>query len=108
LSGMTLSSLSRWENRDFSRPDRLRAILNFTPGPQERTPPLGVNFAPRGEILPQGGMFSPLFTPGVNTLYVLEEWRGKQWISPPGGNFTPRGQNSPLGDNFAPGGQVCP
>jgi hypothetical protein len=44
----------------------------------------------------------------VNTLYVLEEWRGEQRISPPGDNFTPRGQNSPLGDNFAPGGQVRP
>jgi hypothetical protein len=28
----------------------------------------------------------------VNTLYCLEEWRGEQRISPPGDNFTPRGQ----------------
>jgi hypothetical protein len=40
----------------------------------------------------------------MNTVYCLEEWRGKQRISPPGDYFTPRGQNSPLGDNFAPGG----
>jgi hypothetical protein len=46
---------------------------------------------------------------------------GEQIISPPGDNFTPRGQNSPrgttsplgytaspLGDNFAPGGQLRP
>jgi hypothetical protein len=44
----------------------------------------------------------------VNTLYCLEEWRGEQIISPPGDNFTPRGQNSPLGDNFTPGGQSLP
>jgi hypothetical protein len=42
----------------------------------------------------------------VNTLFVLEEWRGEQRISPPRDNFTPRGQTSPLGDNFAPGGEV--
>jgi hypothetical protein len=44
----------------------------------------------------------------VNTLYYLEEWRGKQRISPPEDNFTSRGQNSPLGDNFAPGVKVLP
>jgi hypothetical protein len=45
----------------------------------------------------------------MNTLYCLEEWRGKQRISPPGDNFTPtRGQNSPLGDKFAPGVKVFP
>jgi hypothetical protein len=33
----------------------------------------------------------------VNTLYYLEEWRGKQRISPPGDNFNHRGQISPLG-----------
>jgi hypothetical protein len=48
----------------------------------------------------------------VNTLHCLEEWRGKQRISPPGDNFTPTGQNSPLGTNspqgskFAPRGEV--
>jgi hypothetical protein len=41
--------------------------------------------------------------PGEKTLYCLEECRGEQRISPPGDNFTPRGQNSPLGDNFDPG-----
>jgi hypothetical protein len=61
--------------------------------------------APRGEIFPPGVMFTPLFNPGVNTLYCLEEWRGEQRISPPEDNFTPRGQNSPPGDNIAPGGQ---
>jgi hypothetical protein len=30
----------------------------------------------------------------LNTLYCLEERRGKQIISPPGDNFTPREQNS--------------
>jgi hypothetical protein len=48
----------------------------------------------------------------VNTLYCLEEWRGKQRISPPGDNFTPRehfhpwGTKSPLGVKFAPRGEV--
>jgi hypothetical protein len=40
-----------------------RAILNFTPWPPEWTSPLVVNLAPRGEICPLGGMFTPLFTP---------------------------------------------
>jgi hypothetical protein len=44
-----------------------RAILNFT-------------LAPRDEICYLG----------VNTLYCLEEWRGKQRISTPGDNFVPR------------------
>jgi hypothetical protein len=30
-----------------------------------------------------------------------------QIISPPGDNFTPRGQISPMGENFAPGVKVC-
>jgi hypothetical protein len=48
----------------------------------------------------------------VITHYVLEEWRGEQRISPPGDNFTPRGQNSPLGATsplgvkFTPRGEV--
>jgi hypothetical protein len=56
-----------------------------------------------GEIYPLGGMFTPSFTPRVNTLYCLEEWRGEQRISPPGDNFTPGGlirrwgQSLPLG-----------
>jgi hypothetical protein len=40
-------------------------------------------------------MFTPLFTPRVNTLYCFEEWRGKQRISPPGDKFTPGGQLRP-------------
>jgi hypothetical protein len=43
----------------------------------------------------------------LSTVYI-EEWRGKQRISPQGDNFTPTGQNLPLGDNFAPGVKVCP
>jgi hypothetical protein len=43
----------------------------------------GDNFAPRGELCPQGWS-SPLRSPaGVNTLYCLEEWRGEQRISSP-------------------------
>jgi hypothetical protein len=72
----------------------LRDILNFTPGPQGQTSPLGLNLAPRGEICPLGGIFTPL---SVNTLYCLEEWRGEQRISPRGDNLTPRGQIHPWG-----------
>jgi hypothetical protein len=81
---------------------KLRVILNFTPGPEGWTWPPGVKFVPQEECSP---LHSP---PGVNTLYCLEEWRGKQRISPPGDNFTPRGQNSPLGDKIHPWGTTSP
>jgi hypothetical protein len=42
---------------------RQRPILNFTPGPQGITSPLGVNLAPRGELCPLGVKFTPSFTP---------------------------------------------
>jgi hypothetical protein len=48
----------------------------------------------------------------MNTLYCLEEWRGKQRISLPGDNFTPKAKihpwekNSLLGSKFAPRGEV--
>jgi hypothetical protein len=63
-----------------------RAILNFIPGP-------------RGEICLLGRMFTPSFTPRrtLSSLDCLEEWWGEQRFSPPGDNFTRRGQNSPLG-----------
>jgi hypothetical protein len=67
-------------------------------------------FAPRGELGPRSEICplycSPLRSPsGVNTIYCLEKWCGKQRISPLGDKFTPRGQNSPLWDNFGPGGR---
>jgi hypothetical protein len=79
-----------------------RAVLNFTPGPQARTSPLGVYLAPRGLICPLEEC-SPLRSPlGVNTLYCLDEWRGEHRILPPGDNITPRGQSSTLGSKFVP------
>jgi hypothetical protein len=42
--------------------------------------------------------------PGVNTLYCVEEWRGKHRISPSGDNFTLRGQSSSLGAKVHPWG----
>jgi hypothetical protein len=36
----------------------------------------------------------------VNTFYCLEEWRGEERISPPGDNFTPRGQLRPWGQRI--------
>jgi hypothetical protein len=44
----------------------------------------------------------------MNTLYCLEEWRGKYIIKHSRDNFTPWEQNSPLGDNFALDFKVCP
>jgi hypothetical protein len=70
-----------------------------------RGPFLTSPLTPRGELGPHGWNLSPrgnvhpfVHPPGVISLYCLEEWRGKQRISPPG-------DNSPLGDNFASGGQ---
>jgi hypothetical protein len=70
--------------------------------PKGRSLPLGVNLAPGGEFFPLRGTFTP--PPGVTTLKCLEEWSGKQKISPPVDNFTPRGQNSPLGVKVCPWG----
>jgi hypothetical protein len=91
-----------------------RAILNFTPGPQEWNRPLVVNLAPRDEICPLGGMFTPSFTPRVNTLYCLEEWRAKREFHPqgiisypaPGDKIHLWGTTSALGTKFAPRGEV--
>jgi hypothetical protein len=66
-----------------------KAILKFTPGPQGRTSPLGVNLAPRGE-------HSLLF----------RGMEGQTENFTPRDNFTPRGQNSPLGAKFSPRGEV--
>jgi hypothetical protein len=47
-------------------------ILNFTPGSQGRTSPLGVNVATRGEICPLGEMFTPSLTPrGEHSLLFI-------------------------------------
>jgi hypothetical protein len=37
---------------DLHEQQKLRAILNFTPGPQGISSPVGVNLAPRGEVYP--------------------------------------------------------
>jgi hypothetical protein len=74
---------SSWTRRSRTGVDfmiQFLAILYLIPSPQ------GWNFSPRE-------MFTPSFTPGVNTLYCVEEWRGEQWISPPGDNLTARGQS---------------
>jgi hypothetical protein len=75
-----------------------------------------VNFTPRGDLGPQRWNLSPRGEvqpfvyphPGVNTLYCLEERRGKQRISPPGDNFTPRGLIHPWGTTSPLGVKVCP
>jgi hypothetical protein len=48
-----------WERKQTHQ----RAILNFTPGPQGITLPLGVNLAPRGRMT-RLGEISPKFTLG--------------------------------------------
>jgi hypothetical protein len=74
----------------------LRNILNFNPGPQGWTSPLGMNLAPRGEICPLEGMFTPSFTPSSehSLLFRKMEWRTE--------NFTPRGEKCPLEGMFTP------
>jgi hypothetical protein len=64
-----------------------RAILNFTPGPEGITSPLGVNLAPRGKICPLGGMFTPSFIPGPRDEHSLLFGRMEGQTE----NFTPRG-----------------
>jgi hypothetical protein len=70
---------------DFSQ-THLRAILNFIPGSQGRTLPLGWNLSSRGNVHPfvhpQGWTLSTAF----------EEWMGEQRIPPPGDKIHPWGQ----------------
>jgi hypothetical protein len=109
--GLLLPLFKNWQITNHPKGENSpnqRAILNFTPGPQGRTLPLGVNLAPRGEICPLGGMFTLLYTLRGEHSLLFRRMEGEQRISPPGDNFTPRGRNSPLGDNFAPGGKVFP
>jgi hypothetical protein len=42
----------------------------------------------------------------VGAAYCLEDWRGKQRISPPGDKINPWETTSPLGSKFAPRGEV--
>jgi hypothetical protein len=81
----------------------LRAILNFTPGPQGRTSPLGVNLALRGEICPLGGMFTPSFTPRGKHYLLFRRMEGQTEFHPQGTKFTPGGQLRPWGLSLAQG-----
>jgi hypothetical protein len=69
--------------------------------------------APRGEICPLGGMFTPSFTPrGEHSLLVRRmEGRTENFIpqgitTPPGDTVHPWGTSSSLGSKFAPWGEV--
>jgi hypothetical protein len=73
-----------------------------------RGPFLTSPLAPRGEICPVRVKFTPPFTPRGEHAYCLAEWRGKQRISPPGDNFTPRGQIHPWGTTSPRGVKVYP
>jgi hypothetical protein len=83
--------------------NRLRAILNFTLGPQGITSPLGVNLAPRGEIFPLGGMFTPSFTPRGEHSLLFRRMEGQTESHPQRTKFTPGGQIRPWGQSLAPG-----
>jgi hypothetical protein len=73
-------------------------ILNFTPGPQKRTSPLGENLAPRGDICPLlGGMFTPSFTPRGEHYTIYKNGGANR-------EFHPQGITSPQGDKFHPWG----
>jgi hypothetical protein len=64
---------------------KLRAILNFTPGPQGIISPLGVNLAPRGEFSPLGVKFTPSFIPRGEHSSLFRRMEGRTE------NFTHRG-----------------
>jgi hypothetical protein len=68
--------------------------------PQRWSLLLGVNLTLRCELCPLKECW-PLRSPLGWTLSSAN-------FTPPGDNFTPRGQKSPLGDNFAPWGQSLP
>jgi hypothetical protein len=99
-------NLARLFSHAYRSVSKQRAILNFTPGPQGRTSPLGVNMAPSGVICPLGGMFTPSLWGEHSLLFRRMEGRTENFTL--GDNFIPRGQNSPLGDKFTPGGQIHP
>jgi hypothetical protein len=70
------------------------------------TSPLGANFDPRGEVVPQGWILSlgVKLSPGCEILcfplHSSKLWR----VFTPGGER--RGEHSPQGTNFTPGGEV--
>jgi hypothetical protein len=71
-------------------------LLTTWLGPLGKNLPLGVKFATRGELIPEGNVHPfvhPRPHPGVCTLYCSEEWRGEQRV------FTPV---HPLGIKFLP------
>jgi hypothetical protein len=85
----------------LSTQDRVWKFQAIHESAEGRGPFLTSPLAPRGESCL---LCSPLrSSPGVNTLYCLEEWRGEQGITSPVGY-----KNSPPGDNFAPAVKVCP
>jgi hypothetical protein len=100
-SGIVLQTIEKYKLTDqFGNWKTLRAILNFTPGPQ-------------GEICPLGGIFTPSFTHKGEHSLLCRIMEGQTENFTPGDNFTPRGQNSPpggttssLGAKFDPRGEA--
>jgi hypothetical protein len=78
---------------------------SIDPGGPFLTSPLapGVNLAPGGEFCRKGGMFTPLFPPGVNTL-LFRRMEGLTENFTPGDNFT----TMYVGDKIHPWGTTLP
>jgi hypothetical protein len=81
-------------------------ILNFTPGPQGRTSPLGVHLAPTGEICFLGEIFTPSLTPRGEQSLLFRRMEGQTEFHPQGTKFTPGGQIRPWGQSLPLGAKL--
>jgi hypothetical protein len=81
-------------------------VQAYIPRKPTRGPFLTSPLAPRGEICPLGGMFTPLFTPRGEHSLLFRRMEGQTENFTPGDNFTPGGQLRSWGSKFAPRGEV--
>jgi hypothetical protein len=78
-----------------------RILANWQPG-WPKGAILTLPLAPRGEICPLVGMFTPSFTPRGEHSLLFRRMEGRTGNFTPGDNLPTRGQNSPLGSKFVP------
>jgi hypothetical protein len=69
------------------------------------TSPLGANFDPRGEVVPQGWILSPKVKLSVRPSILPNSRECSLLGVNEGMNIPPRGKISPPGSKFTPGGQ---
>jgi hypothetical protein len=91
--------------------DRFRKIVQTSWRPF-LTSPLGANFDPRGEVVPQESTLSPwgeiMCSSFHSSKQCVHPWGWtKGWTFPLGDKVHPLGLNSPLGTNFIPGDKPC-